>query len=116
MTLIYISGVAMPTPSEFQIGTMDISKANRNANGTMIIERITTKKKLFLTYAFLTSSQLQTLLNALAPTTYTVTYMDPQFNKMVTGVFYAGDRNAGMVSFIDGVPVYKDFTVNLIER
>ena len=46
MALITISGVALPTPSEFQVGYQDISKAERNANGTMIIERVAVKRKL----------------------------------------------------------------------
>ena len=47
MALISVSGVALPTPSEFQVGYMDGQKAERNANGTMIIEKIATKEKTF---------------------------------------------------------------------
>lgn len=116
MAIISINGVAMPTPTDFQVGVMDISKAQRNANGNMIIERIATKKKLFLTYAYLERADLKTILNAIAPTFYNVQYMDPELNAMRTGSFYCGDRNVGMVDYIDGIPRYKDLSFNLIER
>ena len=95
---------------------MDISKAERNANGTMIIERVTTKRKLFLTYSYVTESDAATILKQIAPTFYTVTYLDPQTRSMKTGSFYCGDRNIGMVDYINGIPRYKDLTFNLIER
>jgi hypothetical protein len=115
MALITVSGVALPTPAEFQVGYMDVSKAERNANGTMIIERIATKRKLFLTYAYISESDASTILAQTAPTTYTVTYMDPQTRSMKSGSFYCGDRNIGMLDYINGKPRYKELTFNLIE-
>ena len=115
LALISVSGVDLPTPTEFQVGYMDVSKAERNANGTMIIERITSKRKLFLTYAYVTESDASTMLLQLAPTSYTVTYMDPQTRSMKSGSFYCGDRNIGMLDYINGKPRYKELTFNLIE-
>lgn len=115
MALITISGVALPTPSGFQVGIQDISKAERNANGRMIIERITTKRKLFLSYSFLTESDASMILKQIAPTYYTVTYLDPQNKTMQSGSFYCGDRNIGMVDYHNGVARYNDFSFNLIE-
>ena len=115
MALITISGVALPTPSEFQVGYQDISKAERNANGTMIIERVAVKRKLFLTYAYVTESDASLILKAVAPTSYTVTYMDPQTRSMKSGAFYCGDRNLGMIDYINGKARFKEFAFNLIE-
>lgn len=116
MALISVGGVALPTPTEFQVGIMDISKAERNANGYMIIERIATKRKLFLTYAYLTRTDLALILQKIAPAYYNVTYTDPQTNTVKTGSFYCGDRNVGYIDYINGVPRYKELTFNLIER
>lgn len=116
MALITVAGVALPTPSEFQIGYMDISKAERNANGNMIIERIATKRKLFLTYTFLTTSEVSLILQKISPAYYNVTYLDAQTNTVKTGSFYCGDRTVGMVDYINGIARYKDFGFNLIER
>jgi hypothetical protein len=116
VALISISGVALPTPTEVSFGVYDISKAERNANGTMLIERITTKKKISCTYSFVTREQLSTILKLVEPVFWNVTYIDPVTNTTVTGSFYCGDRNLGMVDFIDGVPRYKDLSFELIER
>ena len=37
MALLTIGGVAMPTPTEMTVNVMDLSKADRNANGTMLL-------------------------------------------------------------------------------
>lgn len=116
MALVSIGGVALPTPAELQVGVMDISKAERNANGNMIIERIATKRKLFITYTYLTSSDLSLILQKIAPAYFNVSYLDPQTNSFKTGSFYCGDRNVGYVDYINGIARYKDFTFNLIER
>jgi hypothetical protein len=116
MALVTVGGVALPTPTDFQVGIMDISKAERNANGTMIIERVATKRKLFITYSYVKESDAATILKAIAPTSYTVTYLDPQTRAMKSGSFYCGDRNIGMIDYINGFPRYKDLTFNLIER
>lgn len=115
MALITVNGVAISTPSDLQVGYFDISKAERNANGRMIIERIATKKKLFLTYSFLTESQTATLLKAVSPTTYSVTFENPETNSLETGTFYTGDRNLGFVDYHNGVARYQDITFNMIE-
>ena len=116
MALLTINGVDVPTPSELQVGWMDISKAERNANGLMIIERIATKRKLEVKYAYITAQDLQTVLTAVAPAFYNVTYLNGQTNSFQTGSFYCGDRNVGFIDYIDGVPRYKEFSFSLIER
>lgn len=115
-TLYSISGSAMPTPSTFDVGIMDISKAERNASGYLIIERIATKRKLSVNYAYLSSTQLSTVLQAISGTSFSVNYLDPQVGGFRTAEFYTGDRSVGMISFVGGAPVYKDVKFDLIER
>lgn len=116
MALLNIGGVDMPSPSEITFGVMDIDKAERNANGTMIMERIATKRKLDLGWLYLTPAQLSTLLNAVAGVTFTVIYMDPVTNANRTASFYCGDRSVGMIDFQNGVPRYKEIKFSIIER
>ena len=116
MAFVSINGVGLPAPSEFQVSIMDISKANRNAKGSMIIERIATKHKLAFTYTYITRTDLDFILNLIAPTFYNVSYLNPQTNKTRTASFYCGDRDVGMIDYINGVARYRDFTFNLIER
>jgi hypothetical protein len=115
MALITISGVAMPTPTDLQVGIQDISKAERNANGTMIIERVTTKIKLNFTYAYINENDAAFILKHIAPTSYRVTFLHPETKYITSGTFYCGDRNLGMIDYVKEVPRYKDFTFNLIE-
>lgn len=116
MALISIGGVELPTPSDYGVGVQDISKAERNAQGTMIIERITTKKTLELNYSYLDSSDLSKILKAVSPTFFNVTYLDPVTNTQMTSSFYCGDRSVSLISFTNGVPKYKDMKFTLIER
>jgi hypothetical protein len=113
--LIKINTVTISTPSTFQIGIEDISKAERNANGNLIIERITTKRKLELSYNYLSQTDIATLLTAVSGTTFTVEYPDAQTGSLRTGTFYCEGRTAGAIDYQGGVMRYKDIKFNLIE-
>jgi hypothetical protein len=116
LALITVGGVVLPTPTDYAVDIMDISKAERSARGEMLIERIATKRKISLSYSFLTASGLSNILNAVAPTYFNVTYLDPQTNGLRTGSFYCGDRTTGMQDYFNGIPRYKDVKFDLIER
>lgn len=116
MSLIKINGVEMPPPASLQVGIQDLSKAERNARGTMIIERIATKRKIELSWAYLAPDQLSQLLTAVSAVFFSATYTDPQTNVEQTGTFYCGDRNAGVLDCINGNMRYKDIKFSLIER
>jgi len=114
--MIKINGVAMPAPSEYSVSIMDISKAERNAAGTMIIERIATKRKIELNWKYLTREQLNQVLTLVSPVSFTVEYLDPQDNAWRSGSFYCGDRTAAAMDYRDGNVRWKDIKFNLIER
>jgi hypothetical protein len=117
VAIILVDGVAIPTPSEMSVGVMDLSKAERNANGLMLIERIATKQKLEFTWMYLTETQLRDLLSAISPVFFSVTYPDPTSAGTRTESFYVGDRNMGILDFNnEGVPRYKDVSFNFIQR
>ncbi|MEH7503293.1 DUF6711 family protein [Neobacillus drentensis] len=116
MALISVGGVDLPTPSDYGVGVQDISKAERNALGNMLIERITTKRTVDISYSYLDASDLSTILQAVSPTFFNLTYLDPVTNSNRTASFYCGDRSMGMISFINNVPRYKDLKFTLIER
>lgn len=114
--MIKINGVAIPTPSDYSVGIQDISKAERNANGTMIIERITTKRKIELVWKYLSKEDLSKVMNAVSPVFFQVEYLDPQENRRKTGSFYAGDRNVGALDYINGTVRWKNIKFSVIER
>lgn len=114
--ILQVGQVIFPDPSDLSIGIQDISKAGRNTNGTMIIERIATKRKIEVSYKYLSASELSTVLSAIAGTFFTVTYTDPVINALRTGTFYSGDRTAPAMDFFKGTPRYKDVKFNFVER
>lgn len=116
MALFTIGGIAVQTPTDFSSTINDISKANRNSQGNIIIERIATKQTLTMGYAYLDQTQLKNILQAISPITFTVTYPDPTTaTTRAPTLFYCGDRSMGMVDFLAGVPRYKDLKFTLIE-
>lgn len=114
--MIKIDGITIPTPSTYQIGIMDLSKAERNAKGDIVIDRIATKRKIELTWRHLKKEELSTLLTRVSPVFFQVEYLDPQTDDVKTGTFYCGDRIAQSIDYIDGKMRYKDIKFNLIER
>lgn len=114
--MIKINGVELPTPSDYSVGIQDLSKAERNANGLMIIERIATKRKIELAWKYLEKEELSRVFNLVSPVFFQVEYIDPQENRRKTGTFYVGDRNAGALDYRDGNIRYKDIKFNLVER
>jgi hypothetical protein len=105
----------MPTPSEVSFGINDVSKAQRNANARMLIERIATKDKIEFTWSYLTASELTSLLTAVKGTTFSVTFTHPQTGLTKTGTFYAGDRTVEVMDYYSSVPRYKNAKFNVIE-
>lgn len=114
--MLKVNGVALPTPSDYIVGIQDLSKAERNAKGMMIIERIATKRKLELAWKHLSKTELQQVLTAVSPVFFTVSYLDPQTNAQKTGTFYSGDRTVGALDYVDGQIRWKDIKFNLVEK
>lgn len=114
--MIKVNGVVISTPSNYSASIQDISKAERNAKGLMIIERIATKRKLEVSWTYLSQSGLSTLLSAITNVFFTVEYPDPQTGSLNTGTFYVGDRTAGSIDYQNGVMRWKDIKFNFVER
>jgi hypothetical protein len=114
--LIKIDSVLIPTPSSYQVGIMDINKAERNANGKMIIERIATKRKIELNWAYLSQSDLSSLLAKISAVFFSVEYPDPQTGALRTGTFYVGDRSSEAIDYRASVIRWKNVKFNFIEQ
>jgi hypothetical protein len=114
--MLYIDNKSVTVPASFSVGIMDISTAERNAQGTMMIDRIATKRKLEVSWNALTSGQMSTILSAVDKVFFLVTYPDPQTGKSETKTFYVGDRTTPIVIYKNGVATWKDLKMNFIER
>ena len=62
MAQLRINGVAVKPPKSFQVGIQDIDgETGRNANGDMVRDRITTKRKLDCEWGMLTHEEMSQL-------------------------------------------------------
>lgn len=105
----------MPTPSDYTVSLEDIVKAERLADGSMDIQKITTKRKLELSWNYMTQSQLSAFLVQIAAVTFTVEYPDPYDGALKSGTFYAGSKSAGAIDYRSSTMRWKGIKVNFIE-
>ena len=114
--MIKIDGAEISTPSSYQVTLQNIEKTERNASGGLIVEVITTKRKLDLGWNHLSQTGLATLLTAVANTFFSVEYPDPQDGALKTGTFKKEDRTAGAIDYQGGVMRWKDIKFTLVEK
>lgn len=114
--MLEINNVPIPTPSEFKVGILDISNAERNAQGEMLIDRVATKRKLELKWKWLNPQELSSLLDLVNNVYFFVKYPDPMTGNFETKTFYVGDRNIPMFLYKNGLPLWNDISFNLIEK
>lgn len=116
MSNLIINGVSVVSPKSFQVGVQDIDgETGRNANGDMVRDRITTKRKLEIEWGMLTQSECSVILNAVSAVFFTVSYPDP-ISGQSTRTFYVGDRTAPAYSFTNKFKPWSGLKFNLIER
>lgn len=116
MAILTIGGTAMPSPAKLSVQVLDVDgNATRNAQGTLIRDRIAVKRKLQCTFPALTWSQASTLLTAISATSFSVTYPDPQTGAMATKTMYVGDRTNPVLKLTSGVYYWDQIQFDLIE-
>lgn len=116
--MIRINNVKMPSPTDFSVTISDISSddSKRNARGDMLIDRIATKRKIEMSWDFISLEDMSLTLKLVNDIFFTVEYPDPEEGKFMTRTFYVGDRTAPMLDIINGKPMWKNVKFNLIER
>lgn len=114
--MLSINGVAIATPSVYEITIQDLDgESNRNANGDLVRDRITVKRKINLEWPPLSQGEIATLLNAVSSVFFTVTFPDPQLG-LITKTMYVGDRTAPAYSYVNGKAKWQGLKMNFIEK
>jgi hypothetical protein len=113
--MIEINNIKIPTPSSFKVGIEDISNAERNAKGDLLIDRIATKRKIELGWKTLKPDELSKVLQLVDKTTFFVRYPDPMTGGLVTKVFYCGPKSVPIYSYVNGIAEWTNISFNLIE-
>lgn len=115
--ILIVGGVSLPDPSEMKISDYDISDSERNANGKMVsqiiredVHKIECKWKVLRPDDYMKIRQAIKRKFGLS-----VTFFIPDQNERGSLEMYAGDRTTPIYTYEEGVPVYKDFTLNFVE-
>ena len=77
--MLKVNGTTIKTPQKMSVGIYDVSKnADRNAEGTIMIDRVAVKRKVECEWGALTNAEMSALLSAVTSVFFSVTYPDPQ--------------------------------------
>jgi hypothetical protein len=95
MALLKIGDVELPAPTAIQPTIQDLDSEDgtgRNQSGTMFRDRIAVKRGVHCEWGPLTKAEMSTLLKAMSPATFPLTYPDPQEGALKTIDVYVGNR------------------------
>ena len=114
--MLKVDGVELPTPTSYTPDFEELSKAERNALGTMIKEVIGYKYKLNVTWKKLTQEELTKLMNIKRKNSFILEFIDMDTGMPNTGEFYAGTPSANAMEYKNGkVEHWLDIKMNFIE-
>lgn len=105
-----------PQPSKLQIDIMDLSFAERNSQGDMLIDRKAVKRKLEIEWNQLKNSEISAILQLVQDVFFQATYPDPFTGAMATKTFYVGDRTMPIYNYNNGTPLWSGLKFSLIEQ
>ena len=116
--MITINGVMIPAPDTYEVTISDLdASANRSGNGTLFRDRIAVKRTINISWMFLSALELSSVLQAVSPVFFTVTYPDPQMNTTNAGTFYVSDRTQAIaIKQSDGTYKWGNVSFSLVER
>lgn len=115
--ILIVGGVTLPDPSEMVITDYDISESERNANGKMVSQIIREDvHKIECKWAILRPAEYMEIRQAIKKKFgLSVKFFIPVQNADGELEMYAGDRKTPIYTYVNGEPVYKDFSLNFIE-
>lgn len=115
--ILKVGGVTLPDPSKMSVDDYDISESERNARGYMISQMIREDvHKLTCEWAVLRPEEYMIIRRAIKRKFgLNVYFFIPDQNRDGNLNMYAGDRKTPIYTYEKGKPVYKGFSVNLIE-
>ena len=116
--MIKLNGTTITTPDGYNLSIEDIIDGERNANGTLIADKIAQKRKISLQYSMLSADDYQDIMDIINNNFFfEVEYIDPQENGAKTGTFYPGGRSADGILYKNGkISWWQNVKFNLIEQ
>jgi hypothetical protein len=113
--VLTLAGDTIKQPTDFTIEKYYLSKAGRVANGTMMIDKIASKRKFLFSYEAIRGDDLDTIMDILEgdDVFFTLTYKENDVAKSAS-VYVGGTSQKQFRT--DGYWVWTELTFNLIER
>ncbi len=117
MATVLIDNRQIVQPASIEIGKFRLTKAQRTADGTMVMELIATKRQVQLGWAVIAAPDLDYILDLLDTGVFhQLTFPDPQGGESMTITVYVGDISYKAWQYRDGVRYWRDVSITLIER
>lgn len=118
MGLLKIGDANLPAPTVIQptLTDLDSEATGRNQLGTMFRDRIAVKRKVHCEWGVLSKAEMSSLLAAMAPQSFTLTYPDPQAGVLNTITAYVGDRTPAICQVISDTDwMWNGLAVDFVE-
>jgi hypothetical protein len=95
--------------------TLVSDNSGRNANGDTVIDIVNTKRKVYVTFRHMTSTEMSGLLNALKDFVVNVDFRNPETGALMTISAYIGTPEPEYYTIQDKMVVFKPMNLNFIE-
>lgn len=121
MDVLKINGQAIINPVALQWEESDLDSSEgtgRNQLGDMFRDRITTKKKISVTFPPMNDGQMASLLEAISPLFFDLEYPDPRMGKRNTMNVYVSDRSVPVYMYDKTLKqwIWQGMSIDFIEK
>ena len=103
--------------SQMKVGheTLVSDKSGRNAKGEMFIDLVSKKFKIYITFRYMSDTEMNEVLQAIDNYIINITFLNPIDKKMKTIKCYTGTPEPDAYTIQDTRILYKPMSLNFIE-
>ena len=95
--------------------TLVSDESGRNAKGTMVIDIVSRKRKVYCTFRPMDEAEMESLLSAMSDYVINVTYLNPKTNSLVTIKAYTGTPEPDYYWTHTNEKLFRPMELNFIE-
>jgi hypothetical protein len=114
--MLKIAGVTVKSPSELKVGRYDITKSNRTASGKMMMELISTKRRVDCVWKMVPDSDLQTIIDTITANKPFFSLEYPDAGSSQTMTCYSGDIVTSLWHTKNGIRYWEEVSIPFIEQ
>ena len=95
--------------------TLVSENSGRNANGDTVIDVVNTKRKVYVSFRYMTNAEMTTLLSAINDYVVSVDFRNPATNALMNITAYTGTPEPDYYTIQENMVVFKPMNLNFIE-